>query len=230
MQQSIIPQILSALQRSLVLVLLAGATACKDTPPLADDNYAPTIRPSAASTAIRSDLAPGDEIEVFVMEDEKFNGKYKVREGGDVILPKLGRVKVSGASLKGAESLIKAALERDQLTKATVIVDRTFAVDSAASNASISRLTIYLSGAVNRPGQHDIAMPAGNLGAYEALIIAGGAHRLGDERKVQVLRRKSDGARQTIQIDLGAIKSGSKRDLPLQQGDIILVPERAFVL
>ena len=42
----------------------------------------------ATKQAARSDaLVVGDTLEVFVLEDQAFNGTYKVREKGDIIFP-----------------------------------------------------------------------------------------------------------------------------------------------
>jgi len=39
----------------------------------------------------------GDTLEIVVLEDPSFNGKVVVRESGDIILPKVGRVRVVGS-------------------------------------------------------------------------------------------------------------------------------------
>ena len=47
------------------------------------------------------------------------------REAGDIIIPRLGRIKVAGLSVKATEGRIASALESgQQIANANVIVDR----------------------------------------------------------------------------------------------------------
>jgi polysaccharide export outer membrane protein len=163
------------------------------------------------------------------MEDESFNGVYRVREAGDVILPRIGRVKIVDLTAKSAESAIRAVLEKSQLAKATVIVDRV-SLSNESSAAGGPRAQIYLTGSVNRPGLHQMVIPDGGLGVYEAIMIGGGANRFGDERKVTIIRRSKGAARNQYTVDLTRIRSGQSKDVPIQDGDIIMVPERKFIL
>jgi len=79
----------------------------------------------------------GDTIELFIMEDSSFNGVYKVREKGDIIIPKVGRIVIANLSVESAQARIKQTLESSQLTSATVIADR---ISSAAAPAvSVTR-------------------------------------------------------------------------------------------
>ena len=171
----------------------------------------------ARNTSISRDntVQVGESIELFVMEDSQFNGSYKVREQGDIIIPKLGRVNVAGKSVDGAQAAIKAALESSQLKSATVIADRVGAV--AGTNFSETpKLLVFM-----------IAVENGNtLYAYEAFLIAGGAAPFADERKAYILRRAQGGARQKVPIDLRAIRLGSGKDVPLMEGDMLCVPEK----
>jgi len=52
-------------------------------------------------TADRNLILPGDNIEIFVVEDASFNGRYQVRRGGYIILPAVGRIAVAGKTMQG---------------------------------------------------------------------------------------------------------------------------------
>lgn len=80
--------------------------------------------PEARLIKVTKDIKMYDRLEIFVTEDPQFNGVYTVRESGDIIIPIVGRVPVEGFSVEEAEKTIKERLERGQLQKATVIVDR----------------------------------------------------------------------------------------------------------
>lgn len=175
-------------------------------------------------------LKPGDSIELFVMEDASFNGAYKVREKGDIILPKVGRIAIEGLTIESAQAKIQTTLKSNQLTQATVIADR-IGTGGFTTFSEAPKVLVFVTGKVSRPGQHMIAIKDGEaIYAYEAIMIAGGTTPFADERKAYILRRGAQGARQRISLDLRAIRQGSASDVPLAEGDMICVPERRFAL
>lgn len=170
----------------------------------------------------------GDTLEVFVLEDSSFNGKVVVRESGDVILPKMGRVSVLGLSLSAAETVVQKRIQKDQIKEATVIVERTQRL-SQSGFSERPKLLIFLTGAVARRGQHLIALSdRDGVTAYEALLIGGGVTPYGDTRRAYILRKVGDGQRQRIPVDLRTISQGIGVDPMMQQGDVLYVPERRF--
>ena len=173
-------------------------------------------------------LNPGDTLEVFVKEDEKFNGSYKVRENGDIILKQVGRVKVGGLTVGGAQEAVRQTLASTQLANPTVIVDRTGS-SSSQSFEEKAKLLIFVTGAVKSPGQHQIAITGNQpLLAFEALLIAGGTTPFADEAHAFILRRGTGTTRTTIPLNIRNIRQGVGADVPLQEGDLITVPERRF--
>jgi len=174
----------------------------------------------------------GDTIELFIMEDSSFNGVYKVREKGDIIIPKVGRIVIANLSVESAQARIKQTLESSQLTSATVIADRiSSAAAPAVSFEETPKLLVYLTGKVNRPGQHMVAVGEGDsVSAYEAVLIAGGIAPFADERDAYILRRAGGMSRNKIHLDLRSIRQGKAPDVPLVNGDMICVPERRFAL
>ncbi|MDF1852669.1 MAG: polysaccharide biosynthesis/export family protein [Verrucomicrobiales bacterium] len=196
----------------------------------------PAPRPPSRGGAIR----PGDTLELFVSEDKSFNGTYSVRERGDIIIPSVGRIPVSGMSVVDAGSRIKSELESSQLKKATVIVDRVgrapvqaappvpVASSTTRSNAG-PRVTVYMTGKVARPGQHRIPYPAnGSLGVYEAILISGGLSKFADPQKVHLLRTDREGQKHRIPVNIRQIEQGLAKDPPIGEGDIVVVPEKVF--
>ncbi|MDB6120970.1 MAG: Capsular polysaccharide biosynthesisexport periplasmic protein WcbA Capsular polysaccharide export [Verrucomicrobiaceae bacterium] len=213
---------------SLLGICLALAS-CHSTNPDTADLPMPA-RQAPVSVAPRTTLAPGDTIEVFVMEDEKFAGTYKVRENGDIIMPRVGRVRVGGLSVSGAQDAVKAVLEASQLAHPTVIVDRVGTTGNQTFEDK-SKMLIYVAGSVARAGQHMIAQVGTQpVMAYEALLIAGGTTPYADETHAFILRRGNGNSRTQIPLNLRSIRQGKGPDVPLQEGDLITVPERRFGL
>lgn len=177
----------------------------------------------------RTTVAVDDSLEIFVMEDPAFSGSYRVRERGDIIVPKLGRIHVAGKSLDAVQSQIEALLEQSQLKDATVIVDRV-SKPGITSFGEIPKMLVYVVGSVNRPGQHMIGIKPGTpVFAYDAVLIAGGLNDFADERHAYILRRGSGGERAKIPLDLRALRLGQGKDIPLGEGDMVFVPQRRFL-
>jgi len=188
---------------------------------------------SQSKKSDNSALIVGDRLQLFVMEDHSFNQELVVRERGDIILAPFGRIPVQGLTVEGAERKIKESLERDQLTKATVILDRVGRgrlpgeekPDPIRDNST--KILVYMTGKVTRPGQHVITLPEGKpVGVYEAILITGGMDRLGDDRKVHILRSDENNVKRKVPVNVRMIRQGTMADPPIGHGDIVVVPEK----
>lgn len=231
--------------RGLLLGIVASlVVACQNNPDGSNGNYPPPFIPEAQEGGQNLGPRPddgrirvGDTLELFVSEDPGFDGPYKVREAGDIIIPKVGRISVANQSVSSAKRAIESALEESQLQEASVIVDRiSRAPEDRTSNPigvdgrpKQQQIRVFITGKVNRPGQHMLPLPEGRpLGVYEAILISGGISKFGDEQKVNVIRTGKDGKKYRIPASLREIEDGLKDDLPIGQGDIVVVPEKVF--
>lgn len=171
----------------------------------------------------------GDRLQLFVQEDNQFNSTYEVRERGDIIIPVVGRIPVRGLSVQAAELRVKEYLEQNQLKTATVILDRVENRDSPLSVDGSRRILVYMTGAVNRVGQHKLIVPDGRpLGVYEAILISGGLSRFANEQQINILRVDKDGKRHRVPINIRPIMQGKIPDPAVTEGDVIEVPEKVF--
>ena len=226
---SISPRTFHALARvvPLLFVLLTG---CADkTTEFRPGSVAPPFVPPAAPTTPAQPIGiqPGEVLDVFVMEDESFSGSYTVRSTGDIIVPKLGRVKVQSLSAQAVEKELSRVLEKNTLTKATVLVDRAKLVNKPPESAKPAGTEVFLSGKVSQPGRYTLTPIGGRPPTvHQAILQAGGCSRFAHKRRAHVLRRASDGRLHRIDADLIAIESGAARDVPLMTGDIVMVPEK----
>ena len=215
---------------SLSLIgLTIALSACHSPDASTPDLPMPSL-PGPTTAAPRNILAYGDTVEIFVMEDDKFNGSYKIRENGDIIMPKVGRIKVGGLSPSSAQEVVRQTLEASQLKKPTVILDH-IGTSSTQTFEEKPKILVYVAGAVAHPGQHMIAQVGSQpLLAYEALLIAGGTTTFADETHAFILRRDKSTKRTEIPLNIRDIRLGRGSDVPLQEGDLITVPERRFGL
>lgn len=177
------------------------------------------LRKLAANEGVSKLLVTGDPIQVFVVEDESFNGVYQIREGGYVIMPRIGRVQIAGKDLPDAEKAIKEALEASQLRQATVMVERTVETYTAGS-ANV----VYLAGEFKQTGP--LLLPSGYSPTITTIFIrSGGTKDSGDLTRVKLLRL-TEGKSLVEEVNVQAILDGAglTPDVSVQPGDIVVVP------
>lgn len=165
-------------------------------------------------------LSAGDQVTVEIMEDREGGLPRVVTATGDLDVPPLGRVKVSGRTATQAAAEIKQALEKDYYYHATVRLN----IDRV-SPVQVRQGIVYLSGEIRVIGPQELV--AGEpLTLCNAILKAGGVGEWGNPKKVKLMRQK-DGKTQTIEVNYKAIiESGDVgKDPVLQDGDRIFVPK-----
>ncbi len=171
----------------------------------------------------------GDAIDIFVLEDNSFNGLYVVRPSGDIILPKAGRIAVLGMKLEEIESSVKRVLESNQLTQASVIADpvRRGAGDGKTIMAGMN---VYLTGpGVMRQGRALVPFVGdAKVTAFQAITDGGGFAAFANKKRSYLLRKDQSGRTRRLAIDFIAIEKGLASDPTLQDGDTIVVPQKMF--
>lgn len=222
----IIRRLLSA--SGLLVAIAFGSVACT-TPEGEVSDIPPVVSPSYKKPADKNYLAVGDRLELFVAQDPSFNGVYNVRERGDIIIPEVGRIQLAGLSVKAAEGKVQSHLEKGQIKGATVILDRIKDSSETSKIAGTNRILVYMTGAVQKPGQHMLTVPEGRtLGVFEALLISGGLSRFADEQKVHILRMDKNRVRHRIPVNIRLIRLGEIPDPAIGEGDVVMVPEKVF--
>lgn len=191
----------------------------------------PTLRPITESSNL--EFRVGDSLELLVEEDPSFNQIYEVREGGYILIPKVGRVPVVGLDRNQAEIRVKETIQKQQLKQATVFVERRNKDSSASGEPSIQsqpRMSVYLTGGVSRPGKHLVPLAEDGQppGIYETLLVTGGLSKFGDGSKAKIMRLDTTGLRRQMSVDIRKISTGKLPDVPIGEGDIINVPEKVF--
>ncbi len=188
----------------LIIACLSLTTSCAGT-------NSP-LRPDSAGIVRQAPrFVPGDVFDVRVFDEEELSGQFQVQEDGTIEFPLLGRVKIEGLTQgEAAESLEKRLA--DGLLKSpsvTVIV--------------LERKSVEISvlGEVAKPGTFPFVE---RLTLVQAISEAGGLGPVAAPRRVKLIRKGLDGPA-TYQISLEEITAGKARDIPLEPGDIVFVPE-----
>ncbi len=167
-------------------------------------------------------ILPGEVLQMFVLEDETFNGLYQVRSGGYIILPRVGRVSVVGKDLNEAQNVIRQSLEATQLKQATVLIERSAGIYSEDFSD-----VIYLAGEFKTTGPLRIAQGVKPT-LVTTIIRSGGLTENADLTRVKLLRLEA-GKSLVEEVNVQAIMEGAglQSDLDLNPGDIIVVPAYA---
>ena len=214
------------------MLFLSAVVSCSSSSTPSNDLPPPLVAaPLARLDSKPSAFAVGDVLELFVKEDITLNGSYAVREGGYIVIPRAGRIQVEGLSRQAAEERVKEALQQSQLTQATVLVERTpgRSTQGGIADPEQPRIVVFLTGAVARPGAHQIPVVQGRApGLYEVILISGGLSRFAKEDAVEILRKDASGQRQLSLVDLSEVRQGAAPDPAVGEADIIRVPARVF--
>jgi|GEM_PF-1978545 len=166
-------------------------------------------------------LAIGDKLSFKIQEDEDDPRPMIVADNGEVEVPYIGRVRAENKTCKQLATEIKAALEKDYYYEATVSI----AVDQMAK----TRGRVYLVGALRMPGPQEIPSDE-TLTLSKAILRCGGFADFADKKNVKITRKTgpNEADKQTFIVNVGQIYDNGKveTDLPLEPGDMILVPDR----
>jgi polysaccharide export outer membrane protein len=95
-------------------------------------------------------------------------------------------------------------------------------------NVPVDRLiTIYVFGQVREPGGLQVKMSK-KITLLQAIAQAGGLSENASKRGVVIKRKDKDGKETNLQVNLKDIIKGKRKDIPLKEGDVIIVKESIF--
>jgi polysaccharide export outer membrane protein len=160
-------------------------------------------------------LGAGDVFEVRVFGEEQLSAQYRVEQDGTIDFPFLGRLSVEGREPRDVAAEIARGLRERE-----ILVEPQVTVFIAESNS----LRVSVMGAVARPGTFPVTP---GMTVVEAISNAGGFTALASQNETVLTRRTDTGVRR-FTVPARRISDGRETDVPLQGGDIIFVPERAF--
>lgn len=166
-------------------------------------------------------IMPGMVISIFVDEDRSLNRAYTIPGSGAIDYPPLGRLVVEGLTPEEVAQKIKEGLEQAYFHRATVTV----AIESAVSGGGV----IYVIGNVGRPGP--LLLPKDErFTVTKAIIAAGGVSLFGNGAKVQLIRYDDAGKKYITYVNVERImrRGEFEKDVPVQNGDWIIVPEKVI--
>jgi polysaccharide biosynthesis/export protein len=170
-------------------------------------------------------LGPGDQLSFRVIEDEDPSRRLSVTDSGEMEVPYLGRVSVTGKTCKALAYEIKTALEKQYYFQASVILG----LDVISPKGTVSRGKVYVTGQVRTQGPQEV--PSDEVLTVSRVIQrAGGFSDYANKGKVRVTRKSKNGSTETTIVNVLEIleKGKTDKDIVVEPGDQIFVPERGF--
>jgi protein involved in polysaccharide export with SLBB domain len=152
-------------------------------------------------------LGVGDRIHLTLWGSLDGTYELEVNRSGEVVLPRVGTVKLAGVQYGQLPQVIRASM-------AKVFKDFQFSVNMG----KLRLINVYLVGEVTTPGEYTLSSLATLL---NALAAAGGPTKNGSLRSIQV---KRGGVAETVDLYDFFLKGDKGRDTRLQAGDTIFVP------
>lgn len=153
-----------------------------------------------------------DSVEIRVFREDELTTRGQLSAKGTITMPLIGSVRIEGLTTDQAARLIERKLADGYLVKPEVSV----------SIAERIRRTVTVLGQAQRPGVFEIP-PHRRLTLVEAIGMAGGLTRIANSKKVTI-----KGPHGVRIVNLKEIAAGKGADIPLQDGDVIVIPESLF--
>lgn len=153
-------------------------------------------------------IGPGDELRIRIWGQVNFDADVMVDRSGDIYLPQVGRVHVSGLPYQALSQHLHDSVGR---------VFRNFNLTSDIGQ--IRAVQVYVTGLAQRPGTYTISSLSTLV---DALFASGGPSVQGSMRHIYL---KRDG-KTVADFDLyDLLVNGDKsKDAKLQSGDVISIP------
>jgi polysaccharide export outer membrane protein len=195
------------------LLTAAGALA-------AEPASAPT-KPALAPAAVATyQIGVDDMVQVSVWHNPDLTITVPVRPDGNISAPLIGDVRAGGRTPEEVAADVKQKL-------ATYLRDPQVAIiiTELRSHEYLSRVRV--TGAVHQP----VSIPyRQGMTVLDAVLAAGGTTEFANGDRTSLYRREQDGGVRPFDVKLDRImkKGELSSNIPVQPGDIITVPERAF--
>jgi polysaccharide export outer membrane protein len=95
-------------------------------------------------------------------------------------------------------------------------------------NVPVDKLmNVYVFGEVRQPGALQVKM-SNKITLLQAIAQAGGLSENATKRGVTIKRRDKSGQEINLSVNLNDIIKGKKKDIPLQEGDVVIVKQSIF--
>ncbi|MER5173856.1 polysaccharide biosynthesis/export family protein [Thioclava kandeliae] len=166
-------------------------------------------------------IAPGDTLQIEVVEDNSLNRTALVLPDGTITFPGAGTVKAAGTTPAAVRERIAAGLSVDFSSTPTVYVS---VVGLAAPGDKLANANnIYIMGEVNNPG---LLQTQQQITLLQAIAMAGGFTRFSANKRIELHRMNPSTQSEEVYLFDYKNRRGISGATLLKEGDVIVVPER----
>ncbi len=190
------------------LATVLSLAACESLPTTSVDQ-ALAAAPAPSTYLLR----PGDVVLMEVFQEPYMTTRQRILDDGTILVGMIGRVPITGLSVRDAAQKIARLLDEKQLVNPQV----NLTIESYAPRRFVVWGQVRSPGSYNIPGEELVSLP-------QALAMAGGNTEIGDPRAVLVTRRIGG---QLERVKINALSPEAENFL-VQEGDIIRVRETIF--
>lgn len=178
---------------------------------------------SMTTMASAQALQPGDAIAVSVYQDAKLDRQLIVSPTGFIAFPLAGQVKAEGLTPQALEKVLRSKLKDKYATP----LDISVSLVATAKPDEERKPRFYITGEVSKPGPY-LLRPG--MSVVQAIAMSGGLGQFAARKRIQVRRKTTGGLETTFVFDYAAFEGGrdSTGNVDLQDGDVIIVPEKGF--
>jgi polysaccharide export outer membrane protein len=170
----------------------------------------------------------GDTLSIEVLQDPALNRQALVLPDGRFSFPFAGTLTASGRTISQIETALSSSIAANFNSAPDVFISVTPAERRAVSSggsAAPATIDVFFVGEVGAPGPK--SLPIGTT-ILQALSTSGGFTNFAATKRVQLRRSDQNGLQSVYEINYDALEQGAliRNDVALQDGDVILVPER----
>lgn len=180
---------------------------------------------ASAQTAYK--IAPGDVLQLEVLEDSSLNRSLLVLPDGTVSIPQGGTIRAGGYTVAEVQAATVQTLSPNFAKPPTVyLAVGQLAVKKTGGGTGSPKATVavYAMGEVAKPGRVDVE-PGTTI--LQFLAQSGGLTNFAATKRIQLRRTDAAGHEQLYLFNYDAVMSGSKvQTITLKKGDVIIVPQR----
>ena len=163
-------------------------------------------------------IGPADILRIDVVDEASYSGDFVVRPDGKISMLQIDEIAVVGLTTEALKKKIKTELGRFFNEPVPEVFVQVKAINSR---------TVYINGAVRRPGPYPLGGP---MTVLQLITIAGGLDEFAQRKKILVISgtlRNAKGESITWIVNYEDIEKGrnlSKNNIILNPGDTVVVP------
>jgi len=161
-----------------------------------------------------------DQLQISVWQNPDLSVSVPVRPDGKITVPLIGDVQAGGQTPQAVATTIQAKLKSFVRDPQVAVI-----LTELRSHEYLSRVRV--TGAVRTP----VSLPyRQGMTILDAVLAAGGTTEFAAPDRTELYRHGGDGTTQSYAVRLGKILQQGElaTNYPVQPGDVVTVPQRAF--